>query len=209
MELTNKPLYLVTDRTGLTDNVFFQRLDLACQAGVDLVQLREKNLESRDYFQLAQRVKTITDRYAVPLVIDDRLDIAEAVEAAGVHVGQSDLPVAVVRQILGPGKLIGVTAKTVAQADLAVTEGADYLGVGAIFPTTTHVKTVRTSVETLAEIKKRVPIPVYAIGGLKAHNVAVIQPAHVDGVAVVSAIMQAPDTVAETKALRTAVLKAL
>lgn len=88
MELTNKPLYLVTDRTGLTDNVFFQRLDLACQAGVDLVQLREKNLESRDYFQLAQRVKTITDRYAVPLVIDDRLDIAEAVEAAGVHVGR-------------------------------------------------------------------------------------------------------------------------
>ncbi|ANZ60362.1 thiamine phosphate synthase [Secundilactobacillus paracollinoides] len=209
MTLTNRPLYLVTDRTGLTDDTFFERLELACQAGVDLVQLREKTLASGDYFRLAQRVKMITDRYDLPLLIDDRLDIAQAVDAAGVHVGQSDLPVAVVRQILGPDKLIGATTKTIAQADRAVREGADYLGVGAIFPTTTHVKTVRTSVDTLAEIKARVPIPVYAIGGLKASNVAAVQPAHVDGVAVVSAIMQAEDTIAATEALRTAVLKVL
>lgn len=209
MTLTNRPLYLVTDRTGLTDDTFFERLELACQAGVDLVQLREKTLASGDYFRLAQRVKMITDRYDLPLLIDDRLDIAQAVDAAGVHVGQSDLPVAVVRQILGPDKLIGATAKTIVQADRAVREGADYLGVGAIFPTTTHVKTVRTSVDTLAAIKARVPIPVYAIGGLKPSNVAAVQPAHVDGVAVVSAIMQAEDTSAATKALRTAVLKVL
>ncbi len=135
MTLTNRPLYLVTDRTGLTDDTFFERLELACQAGVDLVQLREKTLASGDYFRLAQRVKMITDRYDLPLLIDDRLDIAQAVDAAGVHVGQSDLPVAVVRQILGPDKLIGATTKTIAQADRAVREGADYLGVGAIFPT--------------------------------------------------------------------------
>lgn len=209
MTLTNRPLYLVTDRTGLTDDTFFERLDQACQAGVDLVQLREKALANGDYFRLAQRVKMITDRYDLPLLIDDRLDIAQAVDAAGVHVGQSDLPVAVVRQILGPDKLIGATTKTIAQADRAVREGADYLGVGAIFPTTTHVKTVRTSVDTLAAIKARVPIPVYAIGGLKASNVAAVQPAHVDGVAVVSAIMQAEDTSAATEALRAAVLKVL
>ena len=209
MRLEKKPVYLVTDRTNMDETTFLNRVTVACQNGVDLVQLREKALGSGAYYDLAQRVKAITDRYGVPLIIDDRLDIAQAVDAAGVHLGQSDLPVAAARRILGPEKVIGATTKTVEQAQLAATQGADYLGVGAIFPTTTHVKTVHTSVTTLGAIKRSVAIPVYAIGGLKAHNVAAIKPAQVDGVAVVSAIMQAERVDQATQDLRTAILAAI
>ncbi|GAF41254.1 thiamin-phosphate pyrophosphorylase [Agrilactobacillus composti DSM 18527 = JCM 14202] len=205
MDLHNRPLYLVTDETHLTPAAFLQQIELACQSGVSLVQLRQKTGSSLEIYQLAQQVKAITDRYDLPLIIDDRLDIAQAVAAAGVHLGQSDLPVAIARQILGPEAIIGATAKTLAQAQTAAEQGADYLGVGAIFPTTTHVKTVHTSVATLGAIKQAVPIPVYAIGGLKADNVAAIAPAKVNGVAVVSAIMQAKDAASATKALRAAV----
>lgn len=201
-----RPLYLVTDRLDLTNAAFLARIKVACQGGVDLVQLREKALSSRDYYELAQQVKTITDQFKVPLLIDDRLDIALAVQAAGVHLGQKDLPVAVARQLLGPDAIIGATTKTLAQAQTAVSEGADYLGVGAIFPTTTHVETVQTSVETLTAIKKAVPIPVYAIGGLNATNVDAVKPAAVDGVAVVSAIMKADDPFSATQQLRQRVI---
>lgn len=143
------------------------------------------------------------------MLIDDRLDIAQAVDAAGVHLGQSDLPVDVARNILGPRKFIGATAKTLKQAKAAEEMGADYLGVGAIFPTTTHVKTVHTSVETLGKIKQAVGIPVYAIGGLKADNVDAIDGAHVDGVAVVSAIMKAEDPAKAAQELRNAVEEAI
>lgn len=201
-----RPLYLVTDRLDLTNDAFLARIKAACQGGVDLVQLREKTLSSRDYYELAQQVKTITDQFKVPLLIDDRLDIALAVQAAGVHLGQKDLPVAVARQLLGPDAIIGATTKTLAQAQTAVSEGADYLGVGAIFPTTTHFETVQTSVETLTAIKKAVPIPVYAIGGLNATNVDAVKPAAVDGVAVVSAIMKADDPFSATQQLRQRVI---
>lgn len=201
-----RPLYLVTDRLDLTNDAFLARIKAACQGGVDLVQLREKTLSSRDYYELAQQVKTITDQFKVPLLIDDRLDIALAVQAAGVHLGQKDLPVAVARQLLGPDVIIGATTKTLAQAQTAVSEGADYLGVGAIFPTTTHVETVQTSVETLTAIKQAVPIPVYAIGGLNATNVDAVKPAAVDGVAVVSAIMKADDPFSATQQLRQRVI---
>ncbi|GAA3613869.1 thiamine phosphate synthase [Secundilactobacillus similis] len=201
-----RPLYLVTDRLDLTNDAFLARIKAACQGGVDLVQLREKTLSSRDYYELAQQVKTITDQFKVPLLIDDRLDIALAVQAAGVHLGQKDLPVAVARQLLGPDVIIGATTKTLAQAQTAVSEGADYLGVGAIFPTTTHVETVQTSVETLTAIKQAVPIPVYAIGGLNATNVDAVKPAAVDGVAVVSAIMKTDDPFSATQQLRQRVI---
>lgn len=201
-----RPLYLVTDRLTLTNAAFLERVKAACQGGVDLVQLREKALSSRDYYELAQQVKAITDQFKVPLLIDDRLDIALAVQAAGVHLGQKDLPVAVARQLMGPDAIIGATTKTMAQAQMAVSEGADYLGVGAIFPTTTHVETVQTSVETLAAIKQAVPIPVYAIGGLNATNVDAVKPAAVDGVAVVSAIMKADDPFSATQQLRQRVI---
>lgn len=205
MKVTNRPLYLVTDHTNLNDADFLQQIDLACEAGVSLLQLREKNRSSREIYEWAVKVKAIADRHRVPLIIDDRLDIAQAVDAAGVHLGQSDLPVEVARQILGTNKIIGATTKTLKQAKIAMDQGADYLGVGAIFPTKTHVKTVHTSIETLGKIKAAVDIPVYAIGGLKAHNVQAIEPAHVDGVAVVSAIMQAKNVRAKTRELLTAI----
>lgn len=201
-----RPLYLVTDRLALTSAAFLERVEAACQGGVDLVQLREKNLSSRDYYELAQQVKVITDQFKVPLLIDDRLDIALAVRAAGVHLGQRDLPVSVARQLLGPDAIIGATTKTLAQARTAVSEGATYLGVGAIFPTTTHVETVQTSVETLKAIKRAVPIPVYAIGGLNTTNVDAVKSASIDGVAVVSAIMKADDPLKATRQLRQRVI---
>jgi thiamine-phosphate pyrophosphorylase len=209
VKLTNRPLYLVTDHTGLTDEQFFNAIEQGCQNGVGLVQMRQKGGTSREIFELAQQVKAITDKYKIPLIIDDRLDIAQAVDAAGVHLGQSDLPVDVARRILGPKKIIGATAKTIKQAKTAEEMGADYLGTGAIFPTTTHVKTVHTSVETLGKIKRAVGITVYAIGGLKADNVDAIDGAHVDGVAVVSAIMKAQDPAAATRELRAAVEEAI
>ena len=190
--MLEKPLlYLVTDRLGLNQQQFLERIELACQGGVDLLQLREKEISSAEYYKLAGHVKMITDRYQVPLIIDDQVAIAQAVDAAGVHLGQADLPVAVARRILGPHKIIGATTKTVAQARRAVEEGANYLGVGAIFPTTTHVKTVHTSVVTLKRIKQEAKITVFAIGGLNAENLSVLRNTNVDGVAVVSAIMKA------------------
>ncbi|GEP24741.1 thiamine phosphate synthase [Lentilactobacillus diolivorans] len=205
MRLNNRPLYLITDHTNLTNQEFLQKIELACRSGVGMVQLRQKSGTSLEIYQIALQVKQITDRYKVPLIVDDRLDIAQAVAADGVHLGQSDLPVDVARKILGPNKIIGATAKTLKQAKLAEELGADYLGVGAIFPTTTHVKTVHTSVKTLGKIKRLVQIPVYAIGGLTADNVSAVAPAHVNGIAVVSAIMHADDPVETTKKLRDAV----
>lgn len=209
VKLTNRPLYLVTDHTGLTDEQFFNAIEAGIQNGVGLVQLRQKEGSSRDIFEMAQKVKAITDRYKIPLIIDDRLDIAQAVDAAGVHLGQSDLPVDIARRILGPKKIIGATAKTLKQAKIAEEMGADYLGTDAIFPTMTHVKTVHTSVETLGKIKLSLDIPVYAIGGLKADNVEAIDGAHVDGVAVVSAIMKAANPASATRELRDAVEEAI
>lgn len=139
------------------------------------------------------KVKAITDRYQIPLIIDDRVDVAIACDAAGVHVGSSDLPVAVARKLLGPDKIVGATAKTVEAAKKAYEDGADYLGVGAIFPTTTKVVTIRTSVETLNEICQSVPIPAVAIGGLNDGNMDILKGGKMAGVAVVSAIMKAED----------------
>ena len=135
----------------------------------------------------------LTQRYNVPLIIDDRIDVAIAAEAEGVHLGQSDMPIDIARKILGDDMIIGATAKTVAQAEEAYQGGADYLGVGAIYPTTTKVKTVLTSTETLAEICKAVPIPVNAIGGLNKDNIDVLKGIDIAGICVVSAIMKADD----------------
>ncbi len=186
-------LYLVTDSTGMDEAVFLEKVDKACASGVTLVQLREKERTGREYLRLAYAVKDITDKYGIPLIIDDRIDIAQAVDAAGVHVGQSDLPVHSARKLLGPDKIVGATTKTIEQAIEAVREGASYLGVGAIYPTTTKVKTVRTEVTTLRRICETVDVPVVAIGGLNAANAQVLRGTGVAGIAVVSAIMKAED----------------
>ena len=138
-------------------------------------------------------MKEITDRYDIPLIVDDRIDIALAVDAAGVHVGRSDIPVCEARRLLGSGKIVGATAKTVEQAKEAFAEGADYLGVGAIYPTTTKVITVLTEVSTLNAICKAVPIPAVAIGGLNKENMDILKGGCMSGVAVVSAIMKATE----------------
>lgn len=194
-------LYLVTDSSYHTKESFLRTIEEACQGGVTLVQLREKS-GGRDYLQTAFQVKEIADRYRIPLIIDDRVDVALACGAAGVHVGQSDLPVSYARKLMGPDKIVGATAKTVPQALEAYEQGADYLGVGAIYPTTTKVTTVLTKVETLNEIAGAVPIPLVAIGGLNAGNLDILKGARMSGIAVVSAIMKSKTPREAAKELR-------
>ena len=196
-------LYLVTDSGYYDEKRFLDMVEKACRGGVTLLQLREKNRGGREYLRLARALKEITDPAGVPLIIDDRVDVALACGAAGVHVGQTDLPVWAARQLMGPDKIVGATAKTVPQALEAYEQGADYLGVGAIYPTTTKVKTVLTSTDTLRDICNAVPIPVNAIGGLNKDNIDVLAGIPIGGICVVSAIMKAEgpkDAAAELKA---------
>ncbi len=186
-------LYLVTDSADFSKNEFLARIKAACEGGITLLQLREKERGGKEYFELAKKVKKITDGYGIPLIIDDRVDIALAADCAGVHVGRSDLPVSEARRLLGADKIVGATAKTVEQALEAKAQGADYLGVGAIYPTTTKVKTILTKVSTLSEIKKASGLPIVAIGGLTADNYGVLNASGADGIAVVTAIMKSPD----------------
>ena len=195
-------LYFITDSTGFGEAEFLQRIEVALQGGVSFLQLREKAGSTREYLDLAEKVHALTKQYSVPMIIDDRLDVAMAVDAEGVHLGQSDMPVATAREIWGQEKIIGATAKTVEQAMDAYTQGADYLGVGAIYPTTTKVKTVLTSVDTLRDICKAVPIPVNAIGGLNKDNIDVLKGVSIAGICVVSAIMKAEDPKLAAEQLR-------
>lgn len=194
-------LYLVTDSTGLPEELFLAKVEQALQGGVTLLQIREKERSTREYIRLAQQVHAIAQRYGVPLLVDDRVDVALAVDAEGVHVGQSDMPVWQARKLLGPDKIVGATAKTVPQALEAYEQGADYLGVGAIYPTTTKVVTVITSTQTLGEICRAVPIPVNAIGGLNRENLGVLKGIDIQGICVVSAIMKAEDPKAAAEQL--------
>ncbi|GAB2021999.1 thiamine phosphate synthase [Pseudolactococcus yaeyamensis] len=187
---SNLNLYLVTDRGDLSEQAFLTQIEQAILGGVTCVQLREKETTSRKFYALALKVKAVTDKYHIPFLINDRLDIALAVEASGVHLGQSDLPVAVARQLLGPNKVIGISAKTVDQALAAQAGGADYLGVGAMFPTTTKVITQETTRETLMAITEAVQLPVVAIGGISRENCHQLVGTGIVGVAVVSEIMK-------------------
>lgn len=195
-------LYLVTDSMQFEEASFLNKIEAACKGGVTLVQLREKERSGKDFYSLAKKVKSITDIYDIPLIINDRVDIALAVDAAGVHLGQNDLPIDIARRILGPNKIIGATAKTVPQALKAMREGADYLGVGAIYPTTTKVTTVITEVSTLNEICKTISCPVVAIGGLNQSNCDILKGSPIAGIAVVSAIMKVEDTTQATQQLK-------
>ena len=191
-------MYFITDSTPYSEQEFLDRVERACKGGVTLLQLREKERTTREYISLAVSVHEITKRYSIPLIIDDRVDVALAMGAEGVHVGQSDMPVDIARKLMGDDKIVGATAKTVEQATEAYSKGADYVGVGAIYPTTTKVKTVLTSVDTLKDIVKAVPIKVNAIGGLNKDNIYVLKDSGIDGICAVSAIMKAenPETAA-------------
>jgi thiamine-phosphate pyrophosphorylase len=200
-------LYFITDSTGFSEEEFLYRVEEALKGGATLLQLREKDKTTREYISLAEKVHEITKKYNVPLVIDDRIDVAMAIDAEGVHLGQSDMPVDIARRILGDDKIIGATAKTVPQALEAYRNGADNLGVGAIYPTTTKVKTVLTSVDTLKEIVKAVPIPVNAIGGLNKNNIDILKNTGIAGICVVSAIMKAENTQKATSEIKDSFLK--
>ncbi len=198
-------LYLVTNRYQDSVERFLEKVEMACRSGVTIVQLREKNLTTNQYYQLAKQVKEITDAYQVPLIIDDRLDVCLAVDAAGLHIGDDELPVSLARQVLGPEKILGVTAKTVKRALEAEEGGADYLGTGAIFPTTTKENAPITLISTLKTICQRVAIPVVAIGGLTSENIDQLAATGIAGVAVVRDLMQAEDIEAKTQAFLTKV----
>lgn len=191
MKQFNSGLYFITDSTSYTEEEFLYRVEQALQGGATLLQLREKNKSTREYIALAEKVHTITKSCGVPLIIDDRVDVALAVDAEGVHVGAEDMPVATARKLMGNDKIVGATAKTVPWAKKAYEQGADYLGVGAIYPTTTKVKTVLTSTDTLRDICNAVPIPVNAIGGLNKGNIDILKGIPIAGICVVSAIMKA------------------
>ena len=184
-------LYFITDSTGFAEDEFLRRVRLALEGGVTILQLREKNRTTREYIDLACKVHEITKEYNVPLIIDDRVDVMLATGAEGVHVGAEDMPVRIARKLIGKDKILGATAKTVEAARKAYEDGAEYLGVGAIYPTTTKVKTVLTSTDTLRDITKAVPIPVNAIGGLNKDNLDVLKGIDIKGVCAVSAIMKA------------------
>ena len=196
-------LYLVTNRYQDSLESFLEKVETACRSGVTIIQLREKNLTTNQYYQLAKQVKEITDAYQVPLIIDDRLDVCLAVDAAGLHIGDDELPVSVARKVLGPEKILGVTAKTVKRALEAETSGADYLGTGAIFPTMTKENAPITLISTLKIICQTVAIPVVAIGGLTSENIDQLIGTGIAGVAVVRDLMQAEDIEAKTQAFLT------
>ena len=196
-------LYLVTNRYQDSLESFLEKVETACRSGVTIIQLREKNLTTNQYYQLAKQVKEITDAYQVPLIIDDRLDVCLAVDAAGLHIGDDELPVSVARKVLGPEKILGVTAKTVKRALEAETSGADYLGTGAIFPTTTKENAPITLISTLKTICQTVAIPVVAIGGLTSKNIDQLAETGIAGVAVVRDLMQAEDIEAKAHAFLT------
>jgi thiamine-phosphate pyrophosphorylase len=185
----NYNLYLVTDREVLKGRDLCVSVEQAIQGGATLVQLREKDVSSLEFYRIALEVKNITDRYNVPLIINDRLDIAMAVDAAGVHLGQSDLTCEVARKILGDEKIVGVSATTLGEALAAEKDGADYIGVGAMYSTQTKTDACLVTIETLAKIKKYCTIPVVAIGGINENNFIPLKDTGIDGLAIVSAIL--------------------
>ena len=193
MKSLDTTLYFITDSTCVPEERFLPVVEAACKGGATIIQLREKDKSTREYMKLAMATHEITARYGIPLIIDDRVDVALAIGAEGVHVGQSDMPVRLARKLMGADKIVGATTKTVPQALEAYEQGADYLGCGAIYPTTTHVNTVITPVATLKDVVKAVPIPVNAIGGLNKDNISVLKDSGIAGICVVSAIMKAAD----------------
>ncbi|MDY2919508.1 MAG: thiamine phosphate synthase [Anaerococcus sp.] len=194
-------LYLVTNSDKYSEEEFLQRIESALRGGVDILQLREKDRPDIEILELGKKVKNLCDTYHVPMLIDDKAHLAWAI-GCGVHVGKEDMPVELCRKLLGPDAIIGATAKSIDAAKEAENQGASYLGVGAIFETKTHVKTKRTSVQTLSAIKKEVSLPVYAIGGLNIDNVDILKNSGADGICVVRAIMDADDVYKACKDLK-------
>jgi thiamine-phosphate pyrophosphorylase len=186
-------LYLVTDRMLMSTKTLGEAVEQAVIGGCTMVQIREKEILSLDFYVLASEMKKITDRYGIPLIINDRIDIAMAVGAAGVHIGQKDIPADIARKVIGKDMLLGVSAVSAAEAVNAAKAGADYLGVGAMFPTGTKPDAGFVSMEELGRIRKAVDIPIVVIGGICKENAMLFQPMGIDGLAVVSAVIAQPN----------------
>ncbi len=194
-------LYLCTDRRLMTSPTIEASAESALRGGTTVIQLREKDCSSREFYELGLRVKKITDAYHAPLIINDRVDIALAVGAAGVHVGQGDLPCKVVREMVGPDMIVGVSAATLEEAVRAEQDGADYLGVGAMYATATKTDTRPVSMEELLKIRAAVKIPIVVIGGINKQTLGNFKGTGVDGLAVVSAIVAQPNPEAAAREL--------
>ncbi len=186
-------LYLVTDRMLMSTRTLGEAVGQAVSGGCTLVQLREKDISSLDFYALALEIKMITDSYGIPLIINDRIDIAMAAGAAGVHIGQNDIPADIARKLIGKDMLLGVSVSSAAEAVNAAEAGADYLGVGAMFPTGTKRDAKFVSMEELGEIRRTVDIPIVVIGGINSENAMLFRPMGIDGLAVVSAVIARHD----------------
>lgn len=201
----NLLLYAVTDRSWLNGKTLYEQVEQALEGGATFVQLREKELDEEHFLEEAREIKELCRKYNVPFVINDNVDIALTMDADGVHVGQSDMEAGDVRAKLGPDKIIGVSAQTVEQALLAQSHGADYLGVGAVFPTGSKADASEVSHDTLREICQAADIPVIAIGGIGKNNVKELSGSGICGVAVISAIFAQKDIKVATEELKEAV----
>lgn len=195
-------LYLCTDRGLMSCKTIEESVEQAIAGGVTIVQLREKDCSTREFYELAKRVQQITQPRHVPLIINDRIDIAMAVGAEGIHIGQSDMPATIARKIVGPDMVIGVSASNYAEAKQAVADGADYLGVGAMFATGTKTDAIITPFEDLRQIRKDFDIPIVVIGGINERTIPQFAGMGIDGFAVVSAIVAQPDIKKAAEKLR-------
>ena len=195
-------VYLVTDSRDKTEEEFLVIIEEAIKGGTSIVQLREKTASTKDFYELALKVKEITSRYDVPLLINDRIDIALAIDSEGVHIGQDDMPADIARAIIGDEKILGVSASTVDEAVKAQKDGADYIGSGAVFPTSTKDDADSVSKDELKEIVNSIDIPIVAIGGITLENAQELKDTGISGFSVVSAIMSAKDPQVASKKLK-------
>ncbi|MDR0940938.1 MAG: thiamine phosphate synthase [Bacteroidales bacterium] len=195
-------VYLVTDRDLMSSKTIEESVLKSIQGGCTVVQLREKNSSSREFFELAKRVHEITKKANIPLIINDRIDVALAINAEGVHIGQSDLPCEIVRKIVGENMIIGVSASNVTDAKNAVNASADYLGVGAMYATGTKTDASVTSLEELRLIRKNIQIPIVVIGGINKNTIPNFKGIGIDGIAIVSAIVSQKDVEKSAKEIK-------
>lgn len=196
-------LYVVTDRSWLGNKSLTEQVENALEGGATLIQLREKEITFEEFVSIAKEIKAITDRYQVPFIINDNLEVALAVNADGVHIGQGDEDIKIAREKLGQSKIIGLSAHNVEEALKAVKQGADYIGVGAVFGSSTKLDANTITYETVQNICKAVEIPVVAIGGITKDNIHKLTGTGVDGVAVISAVFAQPDIKRATMELLT------
>ncbi len=195
-------LYLVTDRELMSTETLEEAVESAIKGGCTLVQLREKTASSLEFYENALKVKAVTDKYNIPLIINDRVDIALAIDADGIHVGQEDLPAQTVRRIIGEGKILGVSANSVESAIKAQKDGADYIGVGAVYSTNTKTDAGVITRERLLAVRQAVTVPIVAIGGINLQNAALLKDTGINGIAVVSAIIAQEDIEAAAKGIK-------